>query len=374
MDKSSLLEQQVLALIPLLDRDLTKEYRHALEVVPDLVRRESKVADFLRREQGNAWNTACRLSRYWKTRKSIFGDRWLLPMVQTGRGALRDCDVEILRSGGINIATCPRLDCTVCMIDYTRFPRSLSSQVHVEVQFYLATIYPNYMVFLMVVRRGDRPNMTVTGQYRDILAGVAMQVKGLVVAQVYEEGREHLLDFLGFQQRRVAENNLSAGQVLQIQANSMRDTWLQLHTVGFDQSCLPIEFGGSIGRENLEGWIRMRLSIEESMGDASLQAGARLGQLVPSVASLAPAPAPAQGYSLLTRRPDETDEAFLKRKNAAYARRSYHRKNIAIRALQEEIDGYEIRNDALKKENEKLERYLKEVHDIVGNYMSGLGG
>ena len=46
---------------------------------------------------------ARRRCRYWKARKQVFGEeRWLLPLTQTGQGALSPSDVEILRSGFVN--------------------------------------------------------------------------------------------------------------------------------------------------------------------------------------------------------------------------------------------------------------------------------
>ena len=76
------LEHQVEALMFLMDGDLTEEYQRALEVIPERVRSEAKVCDFLRAEKNDPNKAALRLAKYWKTRKWLFGDRWLLPMNQ----------------------------------------------------------------------------------------------------------------------------------------------------------------------------------------------------------------------------------------------------------------------------------------------------
>ena len=78
---------------------LTLEYREAMAHAPALVARESPRVAFWRTEGGNAIQGAARLCRYWKVRKWLFQERWLLPMTQTGRGALDELDVAILRSG-----------------------------------------------------------------------------------------------------------------------------------------------------------------------------------------------------------------------------------------------------------------------------------
>lgn len=73
----------VLAILTL-DKKERRAYQTAMDVFPDLVRRESKVMDFLRTENFGIQKAALRLVRYWKWRKEIFGERWLLPMTQTG--------------------------------------------------------------------------------------------------------------------------------------------------------------------------------------------------------------------------------------------------------------------------------------------------
>ena len=76
------LEQQVEALMFLMEGNLADEYQRALEIIPERVRSEAKVSDFLRAENNNPNQAAIRLAKYWKTRKWLFGDRWLLPMNQ----------------------------------------------------------------------------------------------------------------------------------------------------------------------------------------------------------------------------------------------------------------------------------------------------
>ena len=81
---SSSLEDQVKAVIQSLeDKSLSRAYFRALEIVPELVARESRIVDYLHIEQGNVQAAALRLVRYWDFRRHIFGEeRWLLPMTQ----------------------------------------------------------------------------------------------------------------------------------------------------------------------------------------------------------------------------------------------------------------------------------------------------
>ena len=82
-----------------LDADTAREYRSAAELAPELVDTESRPWDFIRFEKYDLPRAARRRALYWKCRKYIFESRWLLPMTQTGTGALTSQEVEILRSG-----------------------------------------------------------------------------------------------------------------------------------------------------------------------------------------------------------------------------------------------------------------------------------
>ena len=64
------------------------DYDLAMEMAPDIVATESPIKIFLETEKYDPHKAAIRLCTYWKTRRNLFGDRWVLPMNQTGRGAL----------------------------------------------------------------------------------------------------------------------------------------------------------------------------------------------------------------------------------------------------------------------------------------------
>jgi len=74
LDIQSALEQ--------VQRSIKQEFEEAREIVPDIVANETKFIDFLRCESMDPYKAAVRLSMYWKGRKIIFSERWLLPMNQ----------------------------------------------------------------------------------------------------------------------------------------------------------------------------------------------------------------------------------------------------------------------------------------------------
>ena len=77
---------------------------------------ESSIEQFICAENGNIERAAIRLANYWKARKQVFKDRWLLPLTQTGGGALSAEDIALLRSGYL-VIVCRPSGGTVALID-----------------------------------------------------------------------------------------------------------------------------------------------------------------------------------------------------------------------------------------------------------------
>jgi hypothetical protein len=77
-------------------------YFEAVEKAPGLVLEETDPIDFLRIVEFNAWDAVKRLSNYWKWKKKLFADRWLLPIHDiSGLGALDAKDLNLLWTGYI---------------------------------------------------------------------------------------------------------------------------------------------------------------------------------------------------------------------------------------------------------------------------------
>lgn len=83
-------------------------------MVPHLVQSETPILYFLRSQQWDPHTAANRLVKFWKYRQDFFGERYLLPMVQTGRGALEEADIKLLRLGlGFMVGPC---NGTLCLV------------------------------------------------------------------------------------------------------------------------------------------------------------------------------------------------------------------------------------------------------------------
>lgn len=393
---STSLEQQVEEALLFVDPELTKEYQRAKEVIPTIVRNETKVVDFLRAENNNPDRAAHRLARYWKMRKLLFKERWLLPMTMTGTGVLTPQQVDIIRSGFVKVVSSPA-NGTVFMTDFSLLPKGAGHH-QVEALFYFLTLHPVELKSLFVVRRGDRPPMSFTDLVKRIMDSCAAVIKGTFVAQAYEgAGFCHLLDYLGYQQAKMSELN-TGKPINHIAGDSMQSTLQQLQVHGFDINCLPTALGGNVTRSAFDNFVRTRMSVEDIMAAAPAIANHRLGTLG---SPLTQAAAGAAGSSTtlsfpvtsatsskdggilvpacrkrkqrnkevlsLVKLPNETEAQFAKRKNAIYVRRNYHRQKLELMVAQEEANQCRQENKRLRAENEQLENLLAQAKCWVCN-------
>ena len=132
------LEYQVAFALATLDKDLTKEYYNALEIVPEIVTEETKFVDFLRTEDYVPLLATQRIARFWKVRKKLFGERWLLKLSQTGTGCLSMEDVQVLRTGYFSVCKSEQLG-MVWLMDYSRLPPG-ARYFQPNVIYYMGTV------------------------------------------------------------------------------------------------------------------------------------------------------------------------------------------------------------------------------------------
>ena len=79
--------------IKLLPKEETAAYFRVKKEQPDLIEKESNPMNYLKYDKYNTWAAGKRLCLYWHKRVAAFQERALLPMNQTGEGALskQDC-------------------------------------------------------------------------------------------------------------------------------------------------------------------------------------------------------------------------------------------------------------------------------------------
>ena len=190
-----------------------RDYQTAKEIVPQLVLKETPLLSFLRTDDYDPDKAARRLTKYWKFRHDFFQDRYLLPMIQTGRGALTMQDVELLRSGWLFpyrvsedhfLMVVDRSKLT-CVYNKATEKGYDPSQTLDRCSMYLCTVASNEQSQLkgidlvQVVNSQPRPPPDFRQNFWEVIR-TALPVKfaKCLVVQSFEPGKEDLLEFVRF--------------------------------------------------------------------------------------------------------------------------------------------------------------------------------
>ena len=257
-----------------LDDDTKREYLEANEKNPELVETETPLHKFLAVEDNNPWQAARRLALYWKYRKEIMGDdRWLLPMTQTGKGALGDAEVNLLRRGIYNY-TCTEETGPVVVVDGYR-NQGCDSIVSGRILFYLGTVLDDEEIrtkgisVVFAVTSADTVSHINPRFGLYISQGLPAKVRRFVVVQNHEPNKESLVQF--FAERRKLQINIDYKQDCDVIAsNKSQVELLQLvGEAGLPWKALPTSCGGLFDNSVLSEWIRKRISLEDIMSCSS---------------------------------------------------------------------------------------------------------
>ena len=256
------------------DAALTAEYDQAVAAAPQLVATETKFVDFLRTERLDPVKAATRLALYWKHRKLIFGtDRWLLPMNQTGQGALSVQDVQFLRTGYIVVHS-TAAGGPLCIMHMSRLQVYPPGHTNTRIVFYLATVCTDIplqtegLTVIRVITSDPRPPMHLDPQgWKMVHEALPMRFKQQLVAQAYELYKDTLLDMLSYQDASlVAFRTRHCPN--RIQGDSVQSVLEQLLSRGIPRQALPLSLGGEYSYDSFLDWTRMRLSVEGIMSSA----------------------------------------------------------------------------------------------------------
>lgn len=324
------------------DTALVQEYRHAAAQCPGLVASETRVEDFLRTVHYDVPAAVDRLAHYWKMRKLLFGnsggeegnaqgdsDRWLLPMRQTGTGCLNSTQIEILRSGFFKVVPASDTHGPVWIADFTLLPKGVPRAHQPWITFYLGTVctckisQSPGISLLIVVQSGQRPPLEFSSPSTTSMLVVPVRIDRLVIAQVQEVGKEHLMEYLGYHDGRVISESLKRPGTIRavVPASSPGFPLSSKYTMqklGLPPTCLPACLGGDIDEPFFANWIRMRLSVENVLAAAPALSNSSLTRRKRDYAD--------EDAMVVRKVPGESLAQYHKRRQAAYARRSYHRR------------------------------------------------
>lgn len=409
--------------INLLPSELTADYLTAKRRAPELVDRESDPIKALIRNDWDPWASAERLCNYWRLRREIFQqagedeDRWLLPLDLSGKGALRQEEIRLLRSGAICLTTNER-GRQVLIYDLKRAQGPTEFVSRARCVQYLQTHWATNvsrqegydLILCASSSLGARPNKRNGELLREGNASLS-RLRHICIVHDVGDVRKMLVRYCGAFISRLVKRWKGVYPHM-VCEDTQSATLSKLKEIGMDPSCIPEEYGGTWKFRDFCDTIEKQIQIDthRSMpADASqilrnnqVNESMLVAQtMAPQFSSLAAAqpnstenlqllaasggggggvgiaPAPEMYTTNLvlqacaeldkTNKKAHRDKDFYLKRNAAYSRRNYLRRKEKDQALQQEHERLLQQKGALQLENERLEGLLKEAKSMVSD-------
>lgn len=150
-------------------------YETALSVNSKIVGIDSPFERFSRNANGDAKHAQRNLEQYWQSRKSLFGERFALPMNQSGHGTLSTGDIEVLRSGFVVLLPKTKNDLPVVSFELSRLQDDFGDLMEIRESalrciFYIYSVASEYAasqtigVVTLVTICGDFAGLTGVGK------------------------------------------------------------------------------------------------------------------------------------------------------------------------------------------------------------------
>lgn len=333
-----------------------------MDIVPELVAKETKVQYFLYADNNDPSLAAKRIALYWKYRKVYFGERWMLPMVQTGTGALSWEDVEYLRCGycvPLQTAT----GRTFFLVDIARFNRPRDLDKHFRYLFYLGTILEGKLLrtkgatTIKVVTSSPRGMTLPDGEgWQRIRTGLPMKIEKVLVGELTEIGRERYTEYLSYQASMVAEHNTGSTSY-RLRADSPERLLSLFREHNVPPEFLPPPLGGTYNYSQFSTWVHQRVTLEETASSAPFV------QFLMSMNHTSNDT--ERGSSLLVSLTKKHHSMDQNARNAMYMRRSLQQRQLMEICLDSQAKLLERQNRTLRRQNQSLEDALASALEIV---------
>lgn len=353
--------QRALDTIP---QESKASYLRALEVCPELVKRESDPATFLRFDRFDAVAAARRLAKYWEVRNLIFEGRAYLPLNQTGEGALDRRDLSVLGTAYLMCLAKDSQGRAVLVCDGTRLSRS-TRQSRLRTSFYMYSIAAEtklsqtsgiVLLYVMTEPSFDRANKECLDTVLSAIPACIRDVHLLrYPSDSSEQGFSIKMDPAMLHQfRQIAKN-----QVIPHVTSSRATISKRLEPYGLIGDELPKAIGGKFGYDRFVQWQELRTRYEWD-----LPAGVSNKQA-----------ADMFDFSRVTPLSKLSEAERLERKrrlNVVHSRRKRERERIEIEVLNEQCDEQQERKKSLHREYHRLKTLVHRANALVQT-MGGSG-
>jgi hypothetical protein len=355
--------EEALDLIPAKEKT---DYMEAVKHAPHLVEIESSPVRFIRCALYNHTTAAQLLVAYWRKRKEIFGNRALLPMIQTGEGALSPEDVAVLNSGFGILLPSDAHNRIVVFHDRSRLtdPSMHSLQKRLRCLFYLLSVASECeesRTFGVVTLEdhGEESANSFDGisvkQALELIQGKVMpiRVKAVHLVMKNQEFASNVipvtlqvLEKSSFLRQRTVVHTGKTGKAL----------FSDLAKYGFRKDGLPLSLGGSwLYSERFTQWQAQRTMFE------------REGYYAARGRNIANMPLDELLQKAVQAREDEKKKR-RRVMDALYARRKRERRKIETEVTEDQAKRLMEQNSDLRRKNGKLQDLMQQAIQIVAQY------
>jgi hypothetical protein len=355
--------EEALDLIP---NEEKTDYMEAVKHAPHLVEIESSPVRFIRCALYNHTTAAQLLVAYWRKRREIFGDRSLLPMIQTGEGALAPEDVAVLNSGFGVLLPSDAHNRIVVFHDRSRLadPSMHSLQKTLRCLFYLLSVASEceesraYGV-VALEDHGEASANSFDGisvkQALELIQGKVMpiRVKAVHLVMKNQESASNVipatlqvLEKSSFLRQRTVVHRGKTGKAL----------FNALVKYGFRKDGLPLSLGGSwLYEERFTQWQAQRAQVE------------REGYYTARGRDIASMPLD----ELLQKAVEARQAEKIKRRrvmDSLYARRKRERWKIEMEVTEDQAKRLVAQNSDLRRKNGILQDLMQQAQQIVAQH------
>lgn len=344
------------------------EYMEAVRLAPHLVDAESHPMRFLSTDVMNPWSAASRITLYWKHRKEIFQNRWLLAMNDlSGNDALMKHEVKSMKVDVVFLKKQPG-GVSVIYTDFAKVPKNQSIMYTGRLAYYVFTTLDDADIetigFIWIhARTPDFFSRARSNKGRAVeLLRVALPLRIRKVFYLIRQGRNEALFSLSNPLMAIVSEFFLGSPPQFISEARKEDAYDTLHAHGLSDDYIPHFLGGT--------WELERAARDEAGPDASLSdtniinshAGdaARRNSLQ-STESLSTQATTFVARTRHNANRGRKDTDYLRKRNAGYSRKNYYKKKEEIEQLKADRHTLKIEAVLLKEENKRLEGLLSQI-------------
>ena len=324
-----------------------KDYVEAARLLPNLIKTESNPVKFLRSQDFNPWAAARSLVSYWKYRRHLFKDRWLLHMDDSGAGALDHNDIDLLRSGWLAFVANP----PTLLIDHGKF-RGHSPDSQCRVLFYLGATAPNEeaqakgMVAIRLIST-ETPHGEPAPTRRQFEAArlgwkflneaLPVKLNQAVLLKIGARDKGNMINFFINRVGKALFEMMQGITPAVVSLENSMEAAKRLAEFGIQPEALPPSHGGTWSYNRLFDW-----KTEDRQDNFSVQLTftSRLSS------------AEYEGSQSLTA-------------GALYAKRSYRKRKQMLQDLEDDVSNLRSQKVRLERDNERLQTLFRRAIEIT---------